>query len=117
MAAKQMVGAARPFVPSPETGQRLPELALLAGALLSDAAATAPALPTGCWDRHPQPTPGRLRRTLARCPFPRAFPLPARIRQKATATAQLPTGYSLPRCSPARRRRARRLPVSLARAV
>jgi hypothetical protein len=34
LTAKQMVGAARPFVFAPESRQRLPELALLAGALL-----------------------------------------------------------------------------------
>ncbi len=50
-----------PVRPRPETCQRLPELAL-AGAVLSYAAATAPAVPTGFWDRRPQPTPGRLPR-------------------------------------------------------
>ena len=93
LAAKQLLGAARQFVHAPETCQRLPELALLAGAVLSYAAATAPAVPTGFWDRHPQPTPGRLRRYLAHSPFPHDFPLPARIREKATVTSHLPTGY------------------------
>ncbi len=93
LAAKQMRGAARAFVHAPETCQRLPELALLAGVILSYAAATAPAIPTGFWDRRPQPTPGRLRRALARCPFPHDFPLPARIRLKKAHTAHLPTGF------------------------
>lgn len=93
LAAKQMLGAARQFVSAPETCQRLPELALLAGAILSYSAATAPAIPTGFWDRRPQPTPGRLRRALARCPFPHDFPLPARLRVKKTPTAHLPTGF------------------------
>jgi hypothetical protein len=93
LAAKQMLGAARAFVHAPETCQRLPELALLAGAILSSAAASSPAIPTGFWDRRPQPTPGRLRRALARCPFPQDFPLPARIRRKAAITAHLPTGF------------------------
>jgi hypothetical protein len=93
LAAKQMLGAARQFVHAPETCQRLPELALLAGAVLSYAAATAPAVPTGFWDRHPQPTPGRLRRCLARTPFPHDFPLPARLRAKAAVTSHLPTGW------------------------
>ena len=92
LAAKQMLGASRQFVHAPETCQRLPELALLAGAVLSYAAATAPAIPTGFWDRHPQPTPGRLRRLLARTPFPHDFPLPARIRAKAAVTSHLRTG-------------------------
>ncbi len=93
LAAKQMLGAARAFVHAPETCQRLPALALLAGAILSYVAATAPAIPTGFWDRRPQPTPGRLRRALTRLPFPHDFPLPARIRTKKTRTDQLPTGF------------------------
>ncbi|GAC1400982.1 MAG: hypothetical protein NVSMB65_18630 [Chloroflexota bacterium] len=93
LAAKQMLGAARQFVHAPETCQRLPELALLAGTILSYVAATAPAVPTGFWDRHPRPTPGRLRRVLARGPFPHDFPLPARLREKASPTAHLPTGF------------------------
>ncbi len=93
LAAKQMVGAARQFVQAPETGQRLPELALLAGSILSDAAATLPATPTGCWDRQPRPTPGRLRRVLARCHFPHDVPLPPRLRQKASLTDHLPKGW------------------------
>ena len=117
LAAKQRIGAERQFVQDPETCQRLPELALLAGACLSYAAATAPAVPTGFWDRHPQPTPDRLRRLLARCPFPADFPLPARIRQKSSVTAQLPTGYYLPRCSPTGRRQARRRAAALAKAA
>jgi hypothetical protein len=92
LAAKQLVGAARQFVSAPETCQRLPELALLAGAVLSYAAATQPAVPTGFWDRRPRPTPGRLRRVLARAEFPIDFPFPARIRQKASVTAHLPKG-------------------------
>jgi len=39
--------------------QRLPELALMAGSILSFLAATAPATPTGFWDRKPKRTPGR----------------------------------------------------------
>jgi hypothetical protein len=92
-AARQMVGAARQFVHAPETCPRLPALALRAGRVLSHVAATAPAIPTGFGDRRPQPTPGRLRRSLARRPFPQDFPLPARIRAKAAVTAHLPTGF------------------------
>jgi len=93
LAAKQMLGAARAFVHAPETCQRLPELALLAGAILSYGAASSPAIPTGFWDRRPHPTAGRLRRALARCPFPQDFPLPARIRTKAARTDHLSTGF------------------------
>jgi len=56
-------------------------------------ASGCPALPTGFWDRRPQPTPGRLRWVLARCPFPHDVPLPARRRIKAAVTAHLPTGF------------------------
>ena len=93
LAAKQMLGAARHFVHAPETCQRLPALALLAGSVLSSAAATAPAIPTGFWDRCPKATPGRLRRLLARTAFPHHFPLPARLREKAAVTSHLRTGW------------------------
>jgi hypothetical protein len=101
LAAKQMLGAERQFVHEPETCQRLPELALLAGAIVSYVAATQPAAPTGFWDRQPRPTPGRLRRVLARCRFPHDFPLPARLRAKRTLTDHLPKGYFGQRRSPA----------------
>lgn len=94
LAAKQMLGAARQFVHEPETCQRLPELSLLAGSVLSYAAATGAALPVGFWDRHPLPTPGRLRRLLARYRFPQDFPWPNDIREKAAVTAHLPKGAS-----------------------
>ena len=34
-----------------------------------------------------------VRRLLARTPFPHDFPLPARVREKATVTAHLPKGF------------------------
>lgn len=92
LAAKQMLGAARQFVSAPETCQRLPELALLAGSVLTYAAATQPPVPTGFWDRRPRPTPGRLRRVLAHAAFPTDYPWPTRIRQKASLTDHLPKG-------------------------
>ena len=57
LSAKQMIGAHRQFVHNEESIQRLPELALLAGAVLSFFAATMPAIPTGFWDRKPKRTP------------------------------------------------------------
>jgi len=93
LAAKQLIGAARQFVSAPETCQRLPELALLAGSVLSYVAATQPPVPTGFWDRRPRPTPGRLRRVLARADFPTDFPFPARIRPKASVATHLPKGF------------------------
>ena len=58
LSAKQRVGAHRQFVHADESIQRLPELALLAGSILSFLAATAPLAPTGFWDRQPKRTPG-----------------------------------------------------------
>jgi hypothetical protein len=93
LAAKQMLGAARQFVHEEEICQRFPELALLAGAVLTYAAATSPAVPTGSWDRQPRRTPGRLRRLLAQADFPEDFPLPERLRRKVAVTDHLPKGF------------------------
>lgn len=92
LSAKQMIGAARQFVHADESIQRLPELSLLAGAILTYVAAKLPPLPTGFWDRAPKATPGRLRRVLTGQPFPAHLPLPARIRRKSSVTAHLPKG-------------------------
>lgn len=94
LAGKQMLGAQRQFVFAPESCQRLPQLALLAGSVLTYVAATRPAVPTGFWDRVAQPTPGRLRRALARLPFPDLSALPPRLRKKASITEHLPTGVA-----------------------
>ena len=93
LAAKQMLGAARQFVHEQETCQRFPELALLAGAVLTYAAATSQAVPTGSWDRQPRRTPGRLRRLLGSADFPTDFPLPQRLRGKVAVTDHLPKGF------------------------
>lgn len=92
LAGKQMVGAHRQFVFAQETCQRLPELGLLAGSILTGLAALHPTIPTGFWDRNPQPTPGRFRRALAGLPFPQSYPLPERLRQKPAVTDHLPKG-------------------------
>lgn len=93
LAAKHMVGADRQFVFATESCYRLPELALLAGSILTYLAATSPPIPTGFWDRNPKATPGRLRRWLARTSFSDLPPLPQeRIRRKASVTAHLPKG-------------------------
>lgn len=92
LSAKQMLGAARQFVHATESVQRLPELSLLAGAILTYVAAKLPPIPTGFWDRTPKSTPGRLRRVLTGQPFPPNLPLPARIRRKASVTGHLPKG-------------------------
>lgn len=92
LSAKQMVGAHRQFVHADESIQRLPELALLAGSILSFLAATLPAIPTGFWDRKPRRTPGRLRRTLIGKPFPKDYQFPGQLRKKNSVTAHLPKG-------------------------
>jgi hypothetical protein len=104
LAAKQMLGAARQWVSAPETCQRLPELALLAGSILSYVAATHPPAPTGFWDRRPRGTAGRVRRVLAQAQFPHTFPFPVHIRQKSAVTSHLPKGcwgQRRPRAAPA----------------
>lgn len=92
LAGKQMVGAYRQFVFAAESRHRLPELVLLAGSILTGLAALHPTMPTGFWDRNPQPTPGRFRRALAGLPFPQSYPLPGQLRQKASVTDHLPKG-------------------------
>lgn len=57
LAAKQMIGLHRQFVFALESIQRLPELALLAGNMLTYMAAVLPPMPTGWWDRHPKKHP------------------------------------------------------------
>ena len=94
LSAKQMVGAHRQFVHAEETIQRLPELALMAGSILSFLAATLPPTPTGFWDKKPKRTPGRFRRTLAGQAFPKVANLSGRLRKKNSATAHLPVGHS-----------------------
>ncbi len=93
LSAKQMIGSHRQFVHAEETIQRLPELALIAGSILSFLAATLPATPTGFWDRKPKRTPGRFRRVLAGQAFPKLANLSRRLRKKNSATSHLPVGH------------------------
>jgi hypothetical protein len=93
LTGKQLLGAARQCVSAPESCQRLPELALVAGAVLAYLAATQEAVPTGFWDRRPRRTPGRLRRLLADAPFPWDYPWPTHLRTKAAITTHLPKGW------------------------
>ncbi len=92
LAAKQMVGAHRQFVHTDESVQRLPELALLAGSILSFLAAMAPLAPTGFWDRQPKRTPGRFRRCLMGKPFPQTYLLPSQFRKKESFTGHFLKG-------------------------
>jgi hypothetical protein len=92
LSAKQMVGAHRQFVHNAESVQRLPELALLIGSVLSFVAATFPAMPTGFWDREPKRTPGRLRRQMAGMTFPKDAQISGQLREKNSVTGHLPKG-------------------------
>ena len=99
LAAKQMLGAARQFVHEQETGQRFPELALLAGAVLTYAAATSPAVPTGSGDRQPRRRLGGsdtgsdrpIFRPSSRCPsaFAETWPSPTTYRKASGANDAL----------------------------
>jgi hypothetical protein len=92
LAAKQMLGAHRAFVFGGESRYRLPELALLAGNVLTYVAATTMAIATGFWDRCCRPTCGRLRRVLLRVDFSE-IPVPAGpLRKKVSVTGHLPKG-------------------------
>ena len=92
LSAKQMLGAERAFVFGKESLFRLPELALLAGNVLSYIAACHRPIATGFWDRCARPTCGRLRRALARLNFS-DLPWPeGQIRKKNSITGHLPKG-------------------------
>jgi hypothetical protein len=100
LAAKQMLGAHRAFVFGGESRHRLPELALLAGNVLTYVAATTTAIATGFWDRRCRPTCGRLRRVLLRVDFSEV-PVPeGSLRKKASVTAHLPKGVQAHRRQP-----------------
>lgn len=92
LAAKQMVGLHRQFVFATEACFRLPELALLAGSILTYMAAVLPPVPSGFWDRTPRATPGRLRRLLAHADFPTLANETLHLRKKNSVTAHLPKG-------------------------
>lgn len=99
LAAKQMIGLHRHFVFAPEVCFRLPELSLLAGAILTYVAAVLPPVPTAFWDRAPKSTPGRLRRVLAQADFPNLIAFDPELRKKKSVTAHLPKGVDAHRRS------------------
>ncbi|MEZ4707510.1 MAG: hypothetical protein R3A44_09905 [Caldilineaceae bacterium] len=71
---------------------RLPELALLAGNVLTHCAALLPPVPSGFWDRAPKATPGRLRRLLNQAIFPNVLELDPELRKKNSVSDHLPKG-------------------------
>jgi len=87
-----MIGLHRQYVFNFECCWRLPELAILAGNILTHVAMLLPALPTGYWDLKPKKTPGRLRRVLAKSKLPKIPAFHGRIRPKASKTDHLPKG-------------------------
>jgi hypothetical protein len=94
LAAKQILGAEQAFVFGQDSRVRLPQLALLAGNVLSYVAATSAPVASGFWDRCARPTCGRLRRVLSRVHF-WELPLPVgQLRKKKSVTAHLPTGVT-----------------------
>jgi hypothetical protein len=112
LTAKQVLGAGRQFVFAQETRQRLPELALLTGSILSYLAATQDQpLPTGFWDRQPQPTSGRLRRALASVTFSILTGFAEELHKKHSRTDHLPKGVA------AHRRHARPTPQADSKAL
>jgi len=94
LAAKQMIGLHRQFVSADESCFRLPELALLAGNILTHVAASLPPMPSGFWDRTPKATPGRLRRLLAQAIFPNLAGLNPELRIKNSVSHHLPKGVA-----------------------
>lgn len=90
--AKSLLGTQRQFVHSTHCGSRFFALALLAACILAYFAALLPPIPAGFWDRKPIATAGRLRRLLASRTFPTSFPLPERLRIKASPTSHLLKG-------------------------
>ena len=93
-AAKQVLGAERAFVFSQESRMRLPELAILAGSLLSYVAATSQPIATGFWDRAARPTCGRLRRVLSRLDFTQLALPEGQLCKKASVTDHLKKGIA-----------------------
>ena len=100
LAAKQMIGLHRQFVSTEQSCFRLPELALLAGNLLTHCAAILPPAPSGFWDRAPKPTPGRLRRQLSKAIFPNLLDLDPLLRKKNSHFHHLPRGADATRSQP-----------------
>jgi hypothetical protein len=92
LSAKPMLGAERAFVSGQQSRWRLPELALLAGNLLSYVAATQAPVASGFWDRAARPTCGRVRRTLWRVHCAELPVAAGQLRKKDSVTAHLKTG-------------------------
>ena len=82
LAAKQMLGAARQFVFAPESVQRLPELTLFVGSMLSYLAATLPAAPHRLLGPQPQAHTGALAPPAGTDAFSAILPFASATSQK-----------------------------------
>ncbi len=122
LSAKPMLGTERAFVFGAKSRFRLPELALLAGSVLSLAgsvlsyvAATSAPVASGFWDRAARPTCGRLRRALVRmhCEHYEELPvLGEQLRKKNSVTRHLKKGIASHK-----RHKAEHAPSSVAQAA
>lgn len=93
--AKQVLGAQRQFVFAETSRHRLPELSLLLGSVLEYVAVThTEAIPTGFWDRKPEPTIGRFRRLLRQVHFSDLAGFTPQVRKKSSRTDHLPKGVA-----------------------
>jgi hypothetical protein len=93
LVAKQTLGGHRMFVHNKEMVFRLPELFFVSATLLTYLAGTCEAMPTGWWDREPQPTAGRMMRKLNKLGQLADLGWPEQLCKKQSATSQLPHGY------------------------
>gem|GEM_PF-967300 len=91
LAAKVMLGSERSYVHGNQSRFRLPELALLAGNVLSYVAAGSEAVSSGFWDRAARPICGRLRRLLSRQDFSLLPCREGKMRKMNSVTAHLKT--------------------------
>ena len=112
LAAKPLLGCERAYVWGQESRYRLPELALLAGNILSYVAATSQPVKSGFWERAARPTGGRLRRVLSRVHCADLPDLAGQLRKKNSVTAHLKTGVDAHR-----RRKAQPTPQQAAQAA
>jgi len=110
LTGKQLLGGQRSFVHAAPCRYRLPELCLLAASVSLYLSATCAAVPSGFWDRNPQPTAGRFRRVLAGARLPEfgaICALEGRVRPKRSVHEHLSKGVEANR----RYRGQRALPI------
>jgi hypothetical protein len=95
LVAKQMLGLHRQFVFAPVSCQRLPELALLTGNILTYLAAILPPIPTGFWDRHPKKRRDGFGEPYPRLIFPKLILLTGDFEKNSLLQRTYPKGLQL----------------------